>query len=280
MTVPSQMSLRRMPPALHLPVRVAYAGAWEALTYTQTSQALQFLYEFSSRVAPLDALDLYFSVVAVPLPMQEVVRTRTLTSLEPETLPPLTPMPVLTGWNRLRLDLVLEHQRYRRRFHERTIKLAKMVGARAAEAVVATHVENGIGLIRLLQGVFTVEEITELYVREFSLPSNVGQMVWQRVQARVAGEQLTAQYDEPPPVLEREPEILPDLSVAVPRSAIDARPARSQELPAELADHEREPDHPPPLVAREAVLGRGVEIVEPGTAGADHEFPDALRQVL
>jgi hypothetical protein len=32
-------------------------------------------------------------------------------------------------------------------------------------------------------------------------------MVWQRVQARVAGEELTAQYsDPPPPTLEPEPE--------------------------------------------------------------------------
>jgi hypothetical protein len=206
MTVPSQMSLRRMPPHLHLPARIAYAGAWEALVHTQTSQALQFVYEFSSRVRPLGALDLYFQVVAVPEPMQEAVRTRTLTGLEPDSLPLLTPMPVLTGWNRLRLGLVFEHLRYRRRFQERTLQLAKMVGARASEAVVATHVENGIGLIRLLQGVFAVEETTELYLREFSLPCNVGQMVAQRIQARVAGEQLTAQYDEPPPATEPEVE--------------------------------------------------------------------------
>jgi hypothetical protein len=79
-----------------------------------------------------------------------------------------------------------------------------MVGARAAEAVVATHVENAIGLTRLLKGVMTVGQASEHYLREFSLPSSVAQMVSQRVQARVAGEELTAQYDEPltPPVLE------------------------------------------------------------------------------
>jgi hypothetical protein len=204
MTVPSQMSLRRIPEVLHLPVRIAYATAWEALIATHTSQAEQFLCEFASRVPVLDGMDLYFRVTAVPEAMQEVVRSRTLTSLDLESLPTLTPMPVLAGWQRLRLDLVLEQQRYRRRFQEKTLELARMVGARAAEAVVATHVENAIGLTRLLKGVMTVGQASEHYLREFSLPSSVAQMVSQRVQARVAGEELTAQYDEPltPPVLE------------------------------------------------------------------------------
>ena len=200
MTVPSQMSLRRIPEALHLQVRIAYATAWEALIATHTSEAQQFLCEFASRVSVLDGMDLYFRVTAVPEAMQEVVRSRTLTSLELDSLSPVTAMPVLTGWQRLRLDLVLEHQRYRRRYHEKTIELARMVGARAAEAVVATHVENAIGLTRLLKGVMPVGQASDHYLREFSLPSGVAQMVLQRVQARIAGEELTAQYDEPVPV--------------------------------------------------------------------------------
>ena len=93
MTVPSQMSLRRIPEALHLQVRIAYATAWEALIATHTSQAQQFLCEFASRVPVLEGMDLYFRVTAVPEAMQEVVRSRTLTSLELESLPTLTPMP-------------------------------------------------------------------------------------------------------------------------------------------------------------------------------------------
>lgn len=199
MTVPSQMSLRRIPEALHLQVRIAYATAWEALIATHTSQAQQFLCEFASRVPVLEGMDLYFRVTAVPEAMQEVVRSRTLTSLELESLPALTPMPALIGWQRVRFDLVLEQQRYRRRFSDKTLELARMVGARAAEAIVATHVENAIGLTRLLKGVMPVGQASEHYLREFSLPSGVSQMVSQRVQARVAGEELTAQYDEPPP---------------------------------------------------------------------------------
>jgi hypothetical protein len=203
MTVPSQMSLRRIPEALHLQVRVAYAAAWEALIATHTAEALQFLCEFASRIAVLHAMDLYFQVTAVPEAMQEVVRSRTFTALELESLPPLGQFPALAGWHRFRPDLVIEHQRYRRRYQEKTFELARMVGARAAEAVVATHVENAIGFTRLLKGIMSVGQATDHYLREFGLPASVAQMVSQRVQARVAGEQLTAQYDEPlPPSLE------------------------------------------------------------------------------
>jgi hypothetical protein len=206
MATPSQMSLRRIPPALHLRVRVAYANAWEALIGTHTSQALQFVCEFASRTPVLRALDLYFEVVAVPAGMQEPVRTRTLTSLELESLPPLAAPTPLRGWQVLRVDRFIERQQYLRRFEEKTIQLARMVGARAAEAVIATHVENAISFYELLRGVMPVEQVTDHYLREFSLPSSTAQMVWQRVQARVVGEELTAQYAEPmPPPLEPDP---------------------------------------------------------------------------
>ena len=45
-----------------------------------------------------------------------------------------------------------------------------------------------------------VGQASEYYLREFSLPSSVAQMVSQRVQARIAGEELTAPYDEPVPL--------------------------------------------------------------------------------
>ena len=206
MSTPSQMSLRRIPPALHLRVRIAYANAWEALIGTHTSQALQFVCEFASRTPVLRALDLYFEVVAVPAGMQEAVRTRCLTSLELESLPPLAAPPALRGWQVLRVDRFVERQQYRRKFEEKTIQLARMVGARAAEAMIATHVENAIGFYDLVRVVMPVEQATDHYLREFSLPSSTAQMVWQRVQARVAGQELTAQYSDPlPPPLESYP---------------------------------------------------------------------------
>ena len=203
MTVPSQMSLRRIPDAMHLQVRVAYATSWEALIDTHTRQALQFVTEFATRIPVLEGLDLYFRVTAVPEAMHEVVRSRTLTAVDLKTLPHPAELPTLTGWNRLRLDLKLEHNRYRRRHQERTLELALMAGARAAEAIVATHVENALELAWLLKGVMPVKAVADHYLREFGLPAGVAQMVMQRVQARVAGDELTAPYDELlPPGLE------------------------------------------------------------------------------
>ena len=207
MTVPSQMSLRRIPEALHLQVRVAYAMSWEALIDTHTRQALQFVSEFATRAPVLDALDLFFRVTAVPDAMHEVVRSRTLTAIDLKSVPQPSEMPVLNGWDRLRIDLVLEHSRYRRRHQERTLELARMVGSRAAEAVVATHVENSLELAWLLKGVMPVNAVTDHYLREFGLQAGVAQMVMQRVQARVAGDELTAQVDEPlPPGIEPAPD--------------------------------------------------------------------------
>lgn len=206
MTVPSQMSLRRIPDAMHLRVRVAYAASWEALIDTHTRQAVQLVTEFAPRVSVLRGLDLYFQVTAVPEPMHEVVRSRTLTALDLKTLPEPAELPTLAGWHRLRIDLQLEHRRYRRRYHERTLELARMAGSRAAEAIVATHVENALELAWLLRGVMAVNATADHYLREFGLPASVAQMVMQRVQARVAADELTAQVDEPlPPGLEGAP---------------------------------------------------------------------------
>jgi hypothetical protein len=198
-----------------------YANAWEALIGTHTSQALQFVCEFASRTPVLRALDLYFEVVAVPAGMQESVRSRCLTSLELESLPPLAAPVPLRGWQVLRLDRFVEHQQYRRRFEEKTLQLARMVGARAAEAAIATHVENAIGFYELLRGVMPVEQATDHYLRQFSLQSSTAQMVWQRVQARVAGAELTAQYADPPP-----PPIEPEIAEAeAPEPEPDPEPA-------------------------------------------------------
>lgn len=234
MSTPSQMSLRRIPEALHLRVRIAYASAWEALIGTHTSQALQFVCEFASRTPVLRALDLYFEVVTVPAGMQEPVRTRCLTSLELESLPPLAAPVALRGWQILRFDRFIERQQYRRRFEEKTLQLARMVGARAAEAAIATHVENTIGLYELLRGVLPVDQAADHYLREFSLQASTAQMVWQRVQARVAGQELTAQYsDPPPPPLESE---LPG-----PDEELEAEPAAlASSYPESLGELEEE----------------------------------------
>jgi hypothetical protein len=211
------MSVRQIPRPLRTRVRVAYAIAWEALVDTHATQALLFIGEFSSRVSPLQALNLYFTVVAVPAQMQEAVRTRTLASLDLDMLPSQTPMPVLSGWRLLRLDLVLKLLQYRRQYNGTTRELAEMVGARAAETVVGTHVNNALDIARLLFGCMSVERAVAEYLRAFYLPLATAQTVMQRAKAEVAGARLAAQYDiEPTVPRELEPEPSLEMELAEP----------------------------------------------------------------
>lgn len=202
--VPSAMPISQFPKSFRTRVRVAYAVAWEALINTHTEQAKLFIGEFASRVSPLDGLELYLTVVQVPAPMHEPVRTRTLTALDLDCLPQQTVMPVLRGWRLLRLDLVLKLIRYRRQYEEKTLELAQMVGARAEEAITATHVYNAQDLAQLMDGHLSVERTVGEYLRAFYLPLATAQAVMQRIKAEVAGSHLAAQYaraSEPDPEL-------------------------------------------------------------------------------
>lgn len=197
MSVPSEMPVRQFPREYRTRVRVAYAVAWETLVETHAQQALQFIGEFSSRVTPLEALELYLTVVPGSVAMHEAVRTRTLATLELDDLPAQAPLPVLRGWRVLRPDLVLKLMRYRRTYAERTLELARMVGARAAEAVTATHIRNANAFAELLGSHCTVGRAVAEYVRAFHLPLGVGQTVMQRVKAAVAGSELALEYSRP-----------------------------------------------------------------------------------
>jgi hypothetical protein len=111
-------------------------------------------------------------------------------------------------------------------------------------------VENVIGFYELLRGVMPVEQVTEHYLREFSLQSSAAQMVWQRVQARVAGEELTAQYsDPPPPPLEPEP-------------------------PEPEPDPEHEPDRDPEPEALASAYPESLEELEEDAIRTRSPYPD------
>ncbi len=219
MSVPSEMPVRQFLPLVRTRVRVAQAVAWEALVDCHREQALQFIGEFASRVTPLEALELYLGVVPVSAAMHEAIRTRTLATLELDHLPPQGALPVLRGWRVLRPDLIVKLIRYRRAYHERTLELAKMVGARAAEAVVATHVRNAQAFAELLTGQLTVGRAVAEYVAAFHLPLGVGQTVMQRVKAAAAGSELALEYSRP---------VVPDAELG---SALEGEEPLSPPLP-------------------------------------------------
>ncbi len=198
MTVPSEMPIRQFPRPLRGRVRVAYAVAWEALVDTHTEQAVQFIGEFASRLSPLEALELYFKVTPVSESMHEAIRTRTLSTIELDCLPPRAPLPVLRGWRLLRLDLVIKLLKYRRAYQDKTLDLAKMVGAQAAEKITNTHVRNAREFADLMSSLMPVEKAVSAYLRAFYLPLGAGQVVMQRVKAAVAGSHLAMEYSAGP----------------------------------------------------------------------------------
>jgi hypothetical protein len=213
-TVPSEMPIRQFPRPLRTRIRVAYATAWELLVNVHTEQARQFISEFSSRMTPLEALELYFAVAPISESMHEHVRTRTLSSLELDTLPPRAPLPVLRGWRLLRLDLVIKLVRYRRAYAEKSLELGRMVGARAAETITSAHIHNASDFAMLLRGQMSTEKAVGEYTRAFYLPLGTAQVVMQRVKASVAGSHLAAEYATTHPV--PDPELLEEPAPAEP----------------------------------------------------------------
>jgi len=190
MVVPSQMSTRHFPPSLRLRLRMAHASAWESLIATHTAQAMQFIHEFAPRLPVLGALDLYFRVVAVPGPMEEVVRNRALSGIELAWLPPRIRGPATRPRPWSRLDLLLRHVRFRHRAHAETLELARLAGARAADEVLDTHVTNVLNLTQLLSGHLSLERTVAHYTREFDVSAPIAVWVKQRVQAELASERL------------------------------------------------------------------------------------------
>jgi len=204
-------SVRQFPESLRPRLLVAYAAAREALIETHQVQALQFTREFSHRLPVIDALELYFHVVPVPMAMEDAIVSRTLVALDLARIssapPQPSPLPLL---RRFRLDLLLEVFRQRRQATESTLQLARLAGARAQEAVLDTHVANAFAVAGILQEVIWVDEAVGHYINTFRLPLSTAHMVYQRTRARVAERQLASLLGAAAPapvVIERRKEL-------------------------------------------------------------------------
>lgn len=186
-------SLRQFPESLRPRLFVAYAAAREALIETHQVQALKFTREFSGRLPVIDALELYFHVVPVPMAMEDAVASRTLVSLDLNDVPvvqrPSSPWPLL---RRFRLDLFLDAVRQRRQASASTLQLARLAGARAQEAVLETHVTNAFAVAAILKDVIWVDEAVSHYIHTLKLPLPTAHMVFQRTRALVAERQLSS----------------------------------------------------------------------------------------
>ena len=204
MSTTSLASLRQFPEALRPQLHVAYAAAREALVSTHQAQAVRFTQEFARRMPPLEALDLYFRVVPVPHAMIESIVSRTLVALDFDRLPQSPSLPSLVSTLRiLRLDMTLAHMRRRRHQMEATLQLARLAGARAADAVLDTHVLNAARIAEILHHVVWVDDAVSHYIHTFHLPLATAYMVFQRTRAMMADRNLSELLEpvSEPPIL-------------------------------------------------------------------------------
>jgi hypothetical protein len=191
-TTTSLASLRQFPEALRPQLHVAYAAAREALVSTHQVQAVRFTQEFARRMPPLEALDLYFRVVPVPHSMIESIVSGTLVALDFDRLPRVPAAPSLLGSIKaLRLDLTLTLMRRRRHEAEATLQLARLAGARAADAVLDTHVLNAARIAEILHHIVWVDDAVSHYIHTFHLPLATAYMVFQRTRAMMADRNLS-----------------------------------------------------------------------------------------
>ena len=213
MSITSLASLRQFPEALRPQLHVAYAAAREALVSTHQAQAVRFTEEFARRMPALEALDLYFRVVPVPQTMVESIVSRTLVALDFERLPEVPAAPSILGTLKLlRLDSTLSLVRRRRHQGETTLQLARLAGARAADAVLDTHVLNAARIAEILHHVVWVDDAVSHYIHTFHLPLPTAYMVFQRTRAMMADRnirELMEPLAEPTPV----PSPVPALSI-------------------------------------------------------------------
>ncbi|MEO8199589.1 MAG: hypothetical protein ABI679_03615 [Gemmatimonadota bacterium] len=219
MSVSSLASMRQFPEAVRPRLQVAYARAREALITTHAEQAAQFTREFSRRLPAFDALDLYFKVVAVPLPMEDCIISRALVSLDLDRLQQVPTHPtfleLIKGFH---FELAFEGVRRQRQFLEVTLQLARLAGARASEAVLVTHVDNAMRIVDILEDTIWVDEAVSHYIHTFRLPLSTAHMVFQRARAQVVDRHLSGMMVLQGPVAAQPPKKefrLPDQTVRI-----------------------------------------------------------------
>jgi hypothetical protein len=185
-------SVRRLPPALKLGLRVAYARAWEALIDTHQTQAAMFITRLADRLPLEDSLARYFREVAVPVAMQETVRARALLAV-------VDAIPAVPGnddhadpWQRLRPDRMVEAVRRRAQWVEETTLRCRMTACLAEAAVSATHTRMAVEVAELLADAMPADEALMLYLRSFDLPTRDGEAVFRAALAQLADRRLPA----------------------------------------------------------------------------------------
>ena len=207
MVRPPRFSTRRLPDSLRSRLEVATSLAWEAIVDTHAAQALAVINLLEDRLPLEDSLPRYLMEVDLNDAMTSAVRSRVLAASDanpapaPDDHPPIAlrsdgdeaapdddggDRSAEAGWRRFRPDIVVRDFRQRQRRDEETEGLIKLALARAEEAVIATHVDNALTFVALLDDVVTLDRAVQVYLEAAGLSGGRAQTVHQRTMARLA----------------------------------------------------------------------------------------------
>jgi hypothetical protein len=218
MFAPTLTAARRLPPSTKGRLQLAYARAWQALSDTHFQQAVLFTRRVADRLALGEALDRYFREVAVPVAMQETVRSRALLELADNVPGVATADSSSDPWERLRPDRIMESVRRRAQWVEETTLQCRMAACLADAAVAETHTRMAVEVAELLAATMPADEGLMVYIRSFDLPARDSDTVFRAALARLGERQLIAAA---PRLLMQE----------VPMAAVEAAPASPALLP-------------------------------------------------
>ena len=219
MFAPTLTSARRLPPSTKGRLQLAYARAWQALSDTHFQQAVLFTRRVADRLSLGEALDRYFREVAVPVAMQETVRSRALLELADSVPGVAAANSSSDPWERLRPDRLMESVRRRAQWVEETTLQCRMAACLADAAVAETHTRMAVEVAELLADTMPADEALMVYIRSFDLPARDSDTVFRSALARLGEQQLTAAAT-------------PRLHVEeVPMAAVQAMPAPPALLP-------------------------------------------------
>ena len=199
-------SARRLPDAMRRRLEVATAMAWEALVDAHTTHALDFLALLEGRLEMQEALTRYLREMGIIEPMATAVRTKVLVALEDteaagarvqlhEAEAAAADDVVVTeeedededeGWRRFTPGALVSGVRERQKSKDETDRLILLSTARAEEAVIATHVDNAITFVALLDSQVGLDRAVQEYIRLIGLAGGRAQAVFQRTMARLA----------------------------------------------------------------------------------------------
>jgi hypothetical protein len=209
MARPPRFSTRRLPESLRSRLEVATSLAWEAVVDAHVAQALAVINLLDDRLPLEDALPRYLMEVDLNDAMTSAVRSRVLAASDADPVPDTDVEPTIAirtdgekdagaadegstdasaepGWRRFRPDIVVRDFRERQRRDEETESLIKLALARAEENVIATHVDNALTFVALLDDVVTLDRAVQVYLEAAALTGGRAQTVHQRTMARLA----------------------------------------------------------------------------------------------